>query len=183
MIYAGFWRRVGATLIDTIIIMIPAVIINTFIPFIGYVVTFFYKPIFESSVLQATPGKAIMEISVVDENGDRLSFKKAFIRYLASFLSGLLLGFGYLMNLFTEKKQTLHDIIAETVVIKAGPVNVNYFTVWLEQIKKVFNFDAGETLNNSCAADSLERLHKLFQSGAITQAEYDEKKAELLKKI
>jgi uncharacterized RDD family membrane protein YckC len=183
MIYAGFWRRVAASLIDAIIIIIPTALINMVIPFVGIITTLIYKPVFESSILQATPGKAIMGICVADENGDRINFKMAFIRYLTSFLSGLSFGVGYLMSIFTEKKQSLHDLIARTIVIKSEPSDLNYFTVWLDQIKKILDFDESEVTKDSSATEKLETLHKLLQSGAITQSEYDEKKAELLKRI
>jgi uncharacterized RDD family membrane protein YckC len=183
MIYAGFWRRVAASLIDAIIIIIPSAIINMVVPFVGILTTLIYKPVFESSILQATPGKAIMGICVADENGERINFKMAFIRFISSFLSGLCLGIGYLMSIFTAKKQSLHDLIARTIVINAEPADVNYFTVWLEQMKKLLNFDENESVKDSSATEKLETLHRLLQSGAITQAEYDEKKAELLKKI
>ena len=92
------------------------------------------------------------------------------------------------MNLFTAKRQTLHDMIASSVVIKKTAPDVNYFQVWLAELKKVGGDRTAsdnilKTTTDSNAAKAIEDLHKLFQSGAITQAEYDLKKSELLKKI
>ncbi|MBY0120895.1 RDD family protein [Bacillus sp. S/N-304-OC-R1] len=71
-----------------------------------------------SSKWQATVGKRLLGLKVTDLKGDRISFWRALGRYLAmSFLSGILL-IGYIIAAFTEKKQSLHDLIAGTIVIK-----------------------------------------------------------------
>jgi uncharacterized RDD family membrane protein YckC len=189
MVYAGFWRRFVASLIDFIFIIIPFVIFHSILPYMGGAIFgFFYFPIFNASVLQGTPGKAIMGLAVVDESGQTLSLKGAIIRYAASFISALCMSIGYIMNLFTTKRQTLHDMIASCVVIKKTAPDVNYFQVWFAELKKVAGDATAsdnilKTTTDSNAAKAIEDLHKLFQSGAITQAEYDVKKSELLKKI
>ena len=71
-----------------------------------------------ASKWQGTIGKKILGLKVTDLKGNRISFWRAFGRYLAmSFLSGILL-IGYIMAAFTEKKQGLHDLIAGTLVVK-----------------------------------------------------------------
>jgi len=55
---------------------------------------------------------------VVDLNGSRMSFARATGRHFAKYISAFLLGIGFIMAAFTEKKQALHDMIAETLVIK-----------------------------------------------------------------
>ncbi|MCA1029813.1 RDD family protein [Bacillus timonensis] len=73
---------------------------------------------FHASPWQATVGKKIVGLKVTDLNGNRISFWRGFGRYLAmSFLSGIFM-IGYIMALFTEKKQALHDLIAGTVVVR-----------------------------------------------------------------
>jgi uncharacterized RDD family membrane protein YckC len=62
--------------------------------------------------------KKAMGIKVVDLQGNRISFPRAFGRFFATYLSGIILGIGYLMALFTGKRQTLHDMIASTLVVK-----------------------------------------------------------------
>ena len=150
MIYAGFFRRVAASFIDAFILIIPITIfggsagyLNVGFGFslgVGLVIAFLYRPIFESSVLCGTPGKAMMGLVVVSENeGTQLTFKKAFIRFLASYLSLVICYIGYLMQPFTSKRQTLHDMISESVVIRRETPDLNYFVVWRDQLKIVFN--------------------------------------------
>jgi len=50
-------------------------------------------------------------------NGDRLTLGRSIGRYFATLLSGLTLCIGYLMAAFTERKQGLHDLICDTVVV------------------------------------------------------------------
>ncbi len=192
MIYAGFWIRFAAMIVDVIIMFIPAIAINAAIPYVGsFLCSVMYYPIFEASPLKATPGKIIMGLSVVNATGGQVTFKQAFIRYFMKTVSALILGIGYLMNLFTEKKQTLHDMAAEVYVVKAAaPKDLNYFDTWVDTIKNLFAVLSNDnkqvynqTSDNKTSIQSLEELHRLFQSGVITQQDYDAKKAELLKKI
>lgn len=72
-----------------------------------------------ASKWQATIGKKLLHLKVVDLEGNRISFWRALGRYAAmAFLSGIFL-IGYLLAAFTEKKQALHDLIAGTLVIKS----------------------------------------------------------------
>jgi uncharacterized RDD family membrane protein YckC len=71
----------------------------------------------ESSKRQATFGKMAMNIIVVDIRGDKISFLKAIERSLAKMISGLIIGIGFIMIEFTKKKQGLHDIMIDTLVI------------------------------------------------------------------
>lgn len=146
MNYAGFWRRLAASMIDALIGMIPGLFITTIFRggaagfALGFVIGFLYRPFFESSALQGTPGKALMNISVVTENGERISFKQACIRFFCSYISMVIAYIGYFMQPFTARRQTLHDMIAETVVINNATVNdINYFTAWKDEFKAVVN--------------------------------------------
>jgi uncharacterized RDD family membrane protein YckC len=66
----------------------------------------------------ATYGKSFRKVVVVRTNGEPVSMGRSILRIIIkSFLSGILL-IGYLMALFTEKKQALHDLIADTVVLQ-----------------------------------------------------------------
>jgi len=66
-----------------------------------------------------TPGKMVTRIKVVRSDGSEVGFGAAIFRELVGkFISTLLLGCGYLMVLFDEKNQGLHDKIADTWVIK-----------------------------------------------------------------
>jgi len=77
-----------------------------------------YYAHFESSIKQATPGKQMMKIIVTDKSGMRLNLWQAIIRNTGKIISQMILFIGYFMCLFTKKKQTLHDIIADTLVIR-----------------------------------------------------------------
>jgi uncharacterized RDD family membrane protein YckC len=62
--------------------------------------------------------KKSMNLVVTDMEGERISFGKANVRYFSSILSALILLVGYFMQPFTEKKQALHDMIANTLVLR-----------------------------------------------------------------
>jgi uncharacterized RDD family membrane protein YckC len=140
MVYSSLWRRTAAAIIDGIILSAISTLCLriVFIFPLAFVLHFFYKPIFESSNVRATPGKYLAEISVCRTNGDRLSLKDAYIRYFASWISGLTLGIGYLVALFNDRKQTLHDIFADTVVVSKVYENEGLWTEWLNQMKFLF---------------------------------------------
>jgi uncharacterized RDD family membrane protein YckC len=135
MEYAGFWRRVGAALIDNILVNVVAFVIGLIWGVIfgdsggalavlyvliiaGY---FVYFAVMESSTSQATVGKIALGIQVTGGGGERISFGRALGRNLAEVLSGLpTLFIGYLLVAFTERKRGLHDMIASTLVVKKG---------------------------------------------------------------
>jgi len=120
--YASFSSRVSAVILDFVVVGIPLIAIGLFIPIVGWVISpvagVLYNPVLESSEWQGTIGKKIMGIIVVDLYGSRIDFKTALFRYLAKTLSGLILCIGYFMMLFSSRKQCLHDLIVETLVIK-----------------------------------------------------------------
>jgi uncharacterized RDD family membrane protein YckC len=132
-IYAGFWRRAGARCIDVIVLQSMAVILVWllaaggqywlfaehgifFALFYALIVTLYYACLC-SSQFQATVGHQVMGIMVSTLGGDRISFRCGVARALGNWLNMLIAGSGYLMALFTEKHQALHDKIADTVVI------------------------------------------------------------------
>lgn len=59
-------------------------------------------------------------MKVTDMRGDRISFARATGRYLGKLISGLII-IGYLIQPFTQHKQTLHDIMAGCLVWKLNP--------------------------------------------------------------
>jgi len=66
-----------------------------------------------------TPGKMVTRIKVIRCNGDEIGFGAAIFReVIGKLISGLLLGCGYLMVLFDDNHQGLHDKIADTYVVK-----------------------------------------------------------------
>jgi uncharacterized RDD family membrane protein YckC len=119
--YAGFWARVGAYLIDLLVVLIPVVLL-ALIPILGIILDivgiWLYFALQESSERQATIGKRAVGIYVTDLQGRRISFGQATGRYFGKIISGLILYIGYIMVAFTEKKQGLHDMMAGTLVIR-----------------------------------------------------------------
>ena len=142
--YATFWARVAACLIDALIMTVvgavaggilgaviggsmgaqgadpdtiqSAVIVPAYA--FGLVLNLVYFAGMESSSRQATFGKSALGLVVTTMQGERLSFGRAAGRYLGKILSGLILGIGYVMIGFTDKKQGLHDLVASTLVLK-----------------------------------------------------------------
>jgi len=131
--YAGFWLRAVAVFVDTILVLaiVGMLAFGLFAfafsaPGIGGlsfwaipVAVWLYWALSESSSLQATPGKVMAGIRVVDMDGRRLTFGRATGRFLARLLSHVIpFGVGFLMAGFTPRKQALHDLIAGTLVVK-----------------------------------------------------------------
>lgn len=81
-------------------------------------ITILYYAAMESSRYQATIGKIVLGVKVVDHNNQRLEFPRALLRNVSKILSGFILGIGYLMIIFDDRKQGLHDKIADTFVVK-----------------------------------------------------------------
>jgi uncharacterized RDD family membrane protein YckC len=131
MIYAGFWYRFLARILDTVVLavmlgMLTAVVLAISpelspmwdkLVIAGFVLSLLYFVLGESSGKQGTFGKQMAGLKVTDANGGRLSFMHAFGRYVAHFISMLPLGFGCLLSVFTSRQQTLHDLIAKTLVL------------------------------------------------------------------
>jgi uncharacterized RDD family membrane protein YckC len=84
------------------------------------VIDWLYYAFQESSPRGATIGKRAMNLRVLDEEGNRLTFVKASVRYFSKILSAMIMMLGYVMALFTKRKQALHDLIAGTIVVDNG---------------------------------------------------------------
>jgi uncharacterized RDD family membrane protein YckC len=140
-VYGGFWIRVLAAIIDAIILRIVVAPIGMVfgllgfagsmggLPHIGFHLlgggitliamlfgSWLYEALLESSSYQATLGKMILGMKVTDLYGNRISFERATGRHFAKWLSGLILGIGYIMVGLSERKQGLHDLLAGTLV-------------------------------------------------------------------
>lgn len=81
------------------------------------VLPWLYFAFMESSTKMASLGKMALGIIVTDTEGNRISFWRATGRYFGKIVSGIILYIGFLMVAFTEKKQGLHDIMADTLVV------------------------------------------------------------------
>lgn len=87
---------------------------------VSTIIQWLYYAIMEASSKQGTLGKMAVGIKVTDLDGNRITFGRATGRYFAKILSGLILMIGYIMAAFTDKKQALHDMLANTLVIKSN---------------------------------------------------------------
>jgi len=133
--YAGFWIRVGAALIDSLLFIIVFSIPLTVIygteywtsstavkgfwdSLIQYVVPLVITVWFWTKYL-GTPGKLILRLRVVDaQTGQAISTPKAIGRYLGYYVSILPLMLGIIWVGIDKKKQGFHDKLAGTVVIR-----------------------------------------------------------------
>jgi uncharacterized RDD family membrane protein YckC len=144
-VYAGFFKRFLALFIDlaiwsvisfTIIyILIIKVYVNIIDLDYGPVVVWFssllvelipfwlYNALLESSKYQGSLGKCALKIIVVDLEGNRITFKQSTKRFFSKLLSLFAFYIGFVMVIFTKKKQGLHDIIANTLVVKKNSAN------------------------------------------------------------
>ena len=146
IVYAGFWFRAGAYLLDTatLAFVLGATVLGpilrnnhvgpsvqdawkfytgdspqaTALLLLIQLISWLYFAAFESSPWQATPGKKVLGLRVTDLEGKRPGFIRASGRYFGKIISSLLFGIGFLMVGFTEKKQALHDMLAGCLVLR-----------------------------------------------------------------
>jgi uncharacterized RDD family membrane protein YckC len=139
--YAGFWKRLAASFIDSFVLAFIQ-LVAVFVLFLffhtklltlnpneipdylkivfsglGIVLSWLYFAGMESSDRQATYGKSWVGIKVTDLHGKRISFMKATTRFITKLVSQSILFIGYLMAGFTTKKQALHDMMAQCLVV------------------------------------------------------------------
>jgi uncharacterized RDD family membrane protein YckC len=119
-VYGTFGDRFLAALIDGLILIVPALIFRylIYIPGLSLVIDWLYYALQESGTNQATIGKKAMGLKVTNLGGEKITFGQATGRHFGKFLSALILLIGYLMMLWDDKKQTLHDKLARTLVLK-----------------------------------------------------------------
>ena len=88
---------------------------------IGILAVFLLPWVYEAWLLssdwQATVGKRALGMRVIDLQGRRITFARASGRHFAKYISAFLLGIGFIIVAFSSKKQALHDMLAETLVI------------------------------------------------------------------
>lgn len=133
--YVGFWPRVGATIVDCILIEI--ITLPVFFAFYGsavlgsdklieglmdFLLTYIFPVV--ATILfwfwkQATPGKMLLAAKIVDEKtGGEPSIEQYLIRYIGYGVSIVPLFLGVIWVAFDSKKQGWHDKMAGTVVVR-----------------------------------------------------------------
>ena len=142
-IYAGFWLRLAAYLIDTILISPFFGLIIAFRPAIfvkppdpaatlliqlpqptlyavalSIVISTVYFTLFEASSWQASPGKRILRLYVTDLQRQRVSFARAVTRNFTKVILATLFPVAHVLPGFTEKKQALHDLLTGSLVLR-----------------------------------------------------------------
>jgi uncharacterized RDD family membrane protein YckC len=143
-LFAGFWRRLLAYLLDSLLLFGVQISVATgvilvaphdtraianLVP-VSAAIAWAYFALMESSPLGATVGKLALGLYVTDSRGDPISFARASARYWLKIVSTLILMLGWLMAALTPQKQALHDVIAGTLVLRkvsasAGPPPAN----------------------------------------------------------
>jgi uncharacterized RDD family membrane protein YckC len=143
LVYVGFWARVGACLIDTVLLLVVTaplswlvygqmasggqmfqgpvdILINGVLP-AALVLWLWHK-------LQATPGKLALSAKIVDaDTGEVPSLRQLVIRYVGYFVSAIPLCIGFVWVAFDSRKQGWHDKMANTVVVRpAGPLKARF---------------------------------------------------------
>lgn len=144
LVYAGFWIRVWATIIDMFLFVLITAPILSFIygkkyfeykgpiqgpadfsltqvlPAIAIIAFWIYK--------SATPGKMAISAKIVDaKTGDQPSTAQFIGRYFAYFISVLPMCLGIVWVAFDKRKQGWHDKLAGTVVVRKNN--------WVEPVK------------------------------------------------
>lgn len=138
---AGFWVRFGAIMIDGIILNVVGAMVKAALgePFLGeplpagaaWTEYFVFTTgdrlnvlvdaayhVVGWSVFGTTIGKRVFGLYVLRRDGAKISIWRALWRYIARHISGMIFLIGYLMVAFRKDKRGLHDLLADTYVVK-----------------------------------------------------------------
>ncbi len=125
-------------LLDAVIVLIPVALAAHVIPILGgFIMIFFYYPVFESSKIQATIGKHLMGIQVTTLAGGRISFRDGCLRLFIKLVSMTCLFLGHFLAMFTEQKRAAHDWVAGSIVVY-GRCEMPVADAWISQIRTIF---------------------------------------------
>ncbi|MCK5931848.1 MAG: RDD family protein [Fulvimarina manganoxydans] len=137
-VFAGFWIRAAALLIDSVIMAIGGGVLGAFVGYglaaagspdsiepianlVGFAIGLLYTALMHSGPWQATLGKRAVGIRVIRRDGYPVGFGLAVGRYFATILSAFIFCIGYAMAGWTREKRALHDMICSTRVIYGRP--------------------------------------------------------------
>lgn len=143
---AGVFERFFAILIDSLITSVAVGVLivggGSSAGFLGTLIVGAYNWYFWTRNHGQTPGKAIMGIRIIKADGTPLNDVEAILRYIGYHISGFFFGLGYLWAFWDPNRQTWHDKIVNTYVVKAKPVtNYDY-----EKRKVDQNYDYDSTI-------------------------------------
>lgn len=189
MKYANFGKRLLAFIIDQVIIIVFIGIIiklaNVSSDKISSIIVgwftiagWLYYAMQESSDKQATIGKQLFSLKVTDLNGKKISFKRASGRFFGKYVCVLTYGIGFLMILFTKRRQGLHDMMAKTMVTSTGeePEAVQTRTfrgaaaLFCPKFQKTVQC-AGELINKEVVCPLCEGVHTVASAGTFNTAD------------
>jgi uncharacterized RDD family membrane protein YckC len=120
---AGFWRRLGGTAVDAIVLNIVAVPLELglnidFRGALSLVLSVAYLTLFVGASSGQSPGMRVVSIRVVSaEGGGTIGYRRALIRAVGGYISALALFLGFLWMLWDKEKQCWHDKLADDVVV------------------------------------------------------------------
>ncbi len=137
LVYGGFWIRVAAKILDSLIMLAVNFLIGLPLQFAermsGEPTALFYVYFGITYILQlsasagytifflgrygATPGKMVCKLKVVTPEGNKIGYGRACGRHFAEMLSAIFC-IGYIMVAFDEEKRALHDRICNTRVVQ-----------------------------------------------------------------
>jgi uncharacterized RDD family membrane protein YckC len=125
------WRRLGAWAIELVVVSLvlaSALVVGaaftgeprSFLGFlVGFTVLWLYFAGLESSPRQTTLSGRWLGTRVTGLQGERITFGRATARHFSMYLSAITpFGIGYLMALWTKRRQSLHDWLTSTLVVK-----------------------------------------------------------------
>lgn len=126
---ASFWERLAALIIDELILLIPVIavqlLIVRFLPsarafnFVVSTLILLTYNIYFLNRMSATPGKRAMKLKVVTDTYGRISLGQIVFREsIGKWLSRLFIELGFLWVLIDKKRQSWHDKIVHSYVIK-----------------------------------------------------------------
>ena len=124
------WRRLAGWAIESVVVFvlfIAGLVVGSSLYgdglFLGFLLAlisiWLYFAGLESSERHATLSGRLLGTRVTGLRGEQLTFNRATARHFAMYLSALTpLAAGYLMAFWTKRRQTLHDYLASTIVVK-----------------------------------------------------------------
>jgi uncharacterized RDD family membrane protein YckC len=123
---SGFWRRVGAAIVDFFVLLVPSIILllmfknGAAYQLLSTVISLGYFTYFEGGATGQTVGKRALGIRVYDfRQGGAIGYGRAFVRQIGKYLSAIPLGLGYLWMLWDKENQCWQDKLAGSVVVPA----------------------------------------------------------------
>ena len=142
---AGFWIRLAAYSIDSVIVSLPVLVASGawafwlleqgrtialtevtpmvfLLPIIGGVASLLLSvvyPVYFWALRGATPGKQVFGLRVLSMDGETpIGWQRAMLRVIGYIINCFVMGIGFLLIAVSEEKRGLHDRLADTRVLR-----------------------------------------------------------------